>query len=494
MGIIQRQSIKKSVVNYLGVGIGAISTLFIYPHSLDEYGLLQFMVATAALIVPFANLGGNMTVVRFFPDFKNEQNGHNGYLSFLLLSTLLGFLVITALLLFFQNSIYQFYSDKDPLLLQYLPYVIPLTYLMANIIILVHYTSNFHRVVVPSIFHELLLKIALPTLILLFLAGLLSTEALVKSYLVIHLIILLLLFAYLHYLGELKLKLNFQFLTRPMAKKLSSYAIFAILGSLSSILAFRIDIFMVGNFLGTKMVGVYGIALFIANSIEVPQRAIISITSPFVSQAMSDKNYEEVRQLYQKVSINLSIVGIALFLLVYFNFDDLFSLIPKGEKILPAKYVVLFLGLAKLTDMITSVNGQIIGFSSRYRFNLYAVVFLGLMNILLNIYLIPKYQIIGAAMATAISIILYNLLKLAYVYLKFGIHPFTRNTVQLLVLSIITTFALLLVPATDYLLLNIFIRTVVVGLLFAVGIFYFNIAPDLIDIAKKTWARLQINK
>lgn len=486
MGVIQRQSIKKSVVNYLGVGIGAISTLFVYPHSMDEYGLLHFLLATAALIVPFANLGGNMMVVRFFPDFKNEENGHNGYLSFLLLSTLAGFLIISGLLLLFKDNIYGYYnqSDKDPLLVQNLHFVIPLTYLIANIVILVHYTSNFYRVVVPSMAYELFMKIAQPTLILLFIAGLLTVSSLVKGFLIAHAIVLLLLLVYLFYLGELKLRLNLQFLTRPLLKKMGGYALFAILGSLSSILAFRIDAFMVGNFLGTELVAAYGIALFIANTIEVPQRAMISITSPIVSQSMNEQNYGAVQQLYQKVSINLGMVGVMLFLLIFFNFDDLFTLIPKGEKILPAKYVVLFLGLAKLTDMLTSVNGQIIGFSPRYRFNLYAVIFLGIINVFLNIYLIPKFQIVGAAMATAISLVLYNIIKLGFVYFHFSLQPFSRSTLKLLALAGITALCLLYFPTTNSLLLNIALRTIVVSILFAIGIFYFKIAPDLIDLVK----------
>ena len=257
MGVIQRQSIKKSIVNYLGVAIGAISTLFIYPHSKEEYGLLQFLLATAALIVPFANLGGNMMVVRFFPDFKNEKNGHNGYLSFLLLSTLGGFLIVSGLLFLFKNQIYDYYyqSDKDPLLVQNLHYVIPLVYLIANIIILVHYTSNFFRVVVPSMAYELFMKIAQPSLILLFMAGLLTVSSLVKGFVVAHLIVLVLLCLYLFHLKELKLRPNFAFLTKPLLKKMGGYALFAILGSLSSMLAFRIDAFMVGNYLGADMVG-----------------------------------------------------------------------------------------------------------------------------------------------------------------------------------------------------------------------------------------------
>ena len=171
----------------------------------------------------------------------------------------------------------------------------------------------------------------------------------------------------------------------------------------------------------------------------------------------------------------------------YWSFSILktFSpLIPKGEALLSAKYVVLFLGIAKLTDMLTSINGQIIGFSSRYRFNLYAVIFLGIVNVFLNIYLIDLFQITGAAIATAISLILYNLIKLGYVYYHFGFHPFSTNTLKLFGLVGISTIALIFFPGTDFLVLNIILRTLLTGVLFAIGIFYFKIAPDIIDFVK----------
>lgn len=492
MGIIQRQSIKKSIVNYVGVGIGVISTLFIYPRSLDEYGLLQFLASAAILLAPIANLGSAMTVVRFFPDFKNDKNGHNGYLGLLVLSILVGFLVMVGLLFLLRNPIYLFYeSREDSDLIPYLLYVLPLTYLMANVNMLINHISNFKRVVVPTIINDLFLKVAQPSLIILFLLGIVTTDEMVWLYLLVYLSIMLGLFAYLHYLNELKFRINFAFLTKPFLKKIGAYIGFAILGSVSSLIAFRLDIVMVASYLGRELAGTYGIALFIVNSIEIPQRSMISIAAPIISSAIKEKNYEEIEQLYKKVSINLGVFGLLLFLVVFFNFEDLFTLIPKGEKLLLAKYVVLFLGLAKLTDMFTSVNGQIIGFSKYYRFNMYSVAFLSILNVILNLILIPIFKINGAAIATAISIIFYNLLKLAYVYLKFGIHPFSRNTVQVLVLSIITAIGLLFFPSTGILILNILLRAVFVGFLFAIGIFYFNIAPDIKDLVKKTLAKIQ---
>ena len=42
MGVIQRQGTKNSIIGMVGVSIGALATLFIYPHALEAYGLVRF--------------------------------------------------------------------------------------------------------------------------------------------------------------------------------------------------------------------------------------------------------------------------------------------------------------------------------------------------------------------------------------------------------------------------------------------------------------------
>ena len=492
MGIIQRQSIKKSIVNYLGVGIGALSVLFVYPRAEAIYGLLLFLIATANLILPFASMGINVLVVRFFPEFKNKESGHNGYLALLLVSVLVGFLVVAGLLWLFQEPLLQMYADKkDPAYLQFIPYAIPLTLLLIYINLFVQYTANFHRVVVPAIVHELFLKIAQPTLILLFLGQFLHQAGVVNSFLLIHVVILLALVIYLKSLGELTIQFNFSFLQPDLLKRMAAYAGFGILGGLGSILAFRIDTFMVGTLLDFALTGLYGIVFFIANSIEVPQRAMLSITAPIVSQKMKEKDYEAVNELYQKVSLNLLLVAVLLFLLIWFNFDDLFALIPNGERIRAIKIVALILMSGKLIDMATSINGFIIGFSSKYWFNLVAVLLLGVLNISLNILLIPKYQLVGVAIATASSIAIYNIIKLVYVYYRFKMQPFTWNTLKVLALAASIILVMLVLPSSDYLLLNLVVRSILLtGFYFGV-VYYFQLSPDLIDLLKGFLERLK---
>ena len=77
---------------------------------------------------------------------------------------------------------------------------------------------------------------------------------------------------------------------------------------------------------------------------------------------------------------------------------------PKGEVYKVGKFVVLFVMLGKLIDMASGANGEIIGLSKYYKFNMYCILFLAVLTVVGNYFLIPALGVTGAALATAISL------------------------------------------------------------------------------------------
>ncbi len=71
MGIIIRQSIKGTIVNYVGIAIGFFTTFFVltFPYR-REIGLTRVLIEAATLIVGLAQFGANSSIVRFYPILK----------------------------------------------------------------------------------------------------------------------------------------------------------------------------------------------------------------------------------------------------------------------------------------------------------------------------------------------------------------------------------------------------------------------------------------
>src|SRR5688572_20063268 len=90
MGVVINQSIKNTIVTYLGFGIGAINVLFLYTSFLsDEYfGLVSYLLSTANIMMPLMAFGVHNTIVKFYSSFKTKQS-QNSFLTLMLFLPLL---------------------------------------------------------------------------------------------------------------------------------------------------------------------------------------------------------------------------------------------------------------------------------------------------------------------------------------------------------------------------------------------------------------------
>ena len=494
MGIIQRQSIKQTIVNYVATGIGALSTLFVYPLAESMYGLALFLTGTASFIFPLASLGITSLTIRFFPNYEDSSNRHHGFLSFLLLAIGLSFSIFLVAiwllappllhlldLLSFNVSLFQELSGP----------IIVLSLILALNVLFTNYISNFGKIVVPAVFNNLWTKIALPALILLVAFNTIDQTLFVRGVILYHVVALIVLIIYLRFGLEEKLgKPHQQFFSRPVFRRMGEYSLYGMLGSLGSILAFRIDYIMVAAMTTLSSTGVYGIAQFIGNSIEMPTRSVYSVAGPVIAKAWKSGDMTEIASIYKKASINLLFVGLFIFLVIWPSLDDLFRLTTKYEILVEAKNVVLFVSIAKLFDMTTSVNSEIIGYSRYFRFNLYATLILGATNLLLNYLLIPRMGINGAALATMLSIMLFNFAKVVFIWNRIKIHPFSINTIKMTGLAIITLGLMNLFPNLPHPLLNILKNGVLASIFFFLPGIGLKLAPDIHKVVLDTWHKL----
>jgi Na+-driven multidrug efflux pump len=85
--------------------------------------------------------------------------------------------------------------------------------------------------------------------------------------------------------------------------------------------------------------------------------------------------------------------------------------------------------------MGTGFNGEIITYSKFYKFNLIAIALLVVLNIALNLVfiLVFKLGIEAVAYASLISMVVFNLSKLWFIYRKFKLFPFDKSFLKLVI-------------------------------------------------------------
>ncbi len=490
MGTIQKQSINQSLVNYIGVGVGALSVMFLYPTDKEAYGIARFLLGTGLLLAPMINLGFSAVTIRFFEEFGDNRDNKKGFLGFLLLSNLIGAAIFLLLAFLFKEQIFEFYEEKSPLFQKFLPYLLPLAIFFSVFQILTSYSTNYHKIVVPSMIQNMV-KITLPFLFILLAYNVIGYEGMAKGLVAHWALAVLATFFYLYYLGALNWKLDFAFLTSERLGRIRSFATYGLLANYGSLLATRIDEFMIPTLIDFTSNGVYAIAAFIGTAIMIPGTAVMQISSPIIASAIKNGDWDNVGKIYSKASTNLTLVGLFFFVAIICSVEDLFSMMSKPEELVGGFSVVLFICLAKLIDLMTSVNNQIINYSKYYRFGMWAIIVLGVMNVFLNLYLIPKYGITGAAMATFSSLVLYNILKLLFIYLKFNIQPFTRQTIILLLIALVSFIVGYWIPITETAWIDILIRSTAISLFYIPSVLYLNISPDINLLLKQRWEKIK---
>lgn len=481
MGIVIRQSIKTTVVSYIGFAIGYLNTLFLFPLILskEQIGLTRLLISVTFLFATFASLGAGNIPIKFFPYFRDEKKQHNGILGFMLSVGMIGFFLFVIVFLFLKDVIFNIYTKNSPLLLEYYFYFIPFTLIIVFTTIFESYLIVQQKPILPAVVREILMRLLLMLGLTAIYFGFFSFNTFANAIIIYYALGLLILIVYIKKEKVLFLRPNLQIVKSPHFKEMITFAVFVIIGNAGAIIIANVDSLMLSAYIGLGSAGIYTIAFFIAAVIEIPKRSISQVIIPIVSQANKNGDTPKLKELYQKTSLNQLIVGGLIFLGIWCNIDNIFKLIPNGEIYSPGKWVVFYIGLSKLFDMATGVNDEIIGTSKYYKFQLLFYIFLAVVGVSTNVIFIPKYGITGAAIASAISIFLFNTIRFFFLLYVFKIQPFSLSTLKVLAVFGLTLLISYLISPPHNFILDIFLRSVLIIILFLGLVLLINVSEDV---------------
>lgn len=458
---------------------------------MELHGLSMFLLTASLMFAPFILLGSSAVAINNYPEFKTEDKRDNGFLSFIFLIYLTGSFLFAIAFLFGEDWLSHYFVSHNGKYDKYFQYILPLTILQAGCTLIDVYLNNFTKVIIPALLKEFLLKLTLPLLIGLHILGYITVGMVVWGLLANYIIALSLLLLYTSYLRRQSFHFTLQFLTKSRLQKIANYSLFAILGVFGNQMVVYIDTIMIKAILPDfSYISIYNMHSSMANFINMPVIAIISVASPFVAKYIAGKEDIKLVNLYISTSTIMLLLGCFLFTGIIINMDAVYQLMSNGAAYRTGFWVVVFLGFAKLVDMATGLNSQIIGYSQFYKFNFYALIILGLSNAILNYFLIHLTGVSGAALATLISLTLFNVAKLLYVKKKFGIWPFTIHDFYIVIIACVCGLIASVLPVGQNPYFQIFIRTIAFSILFWPLIIYFNFSPKVTEIWQQIWKKV----
>jgi len=224
-------------------------------------------------------------------------------------------------------------------------------------------------------------------------------------------------------------------------KKIFSFAIPVSIFSLSLVLLFNADIYILAHFFGPKTVGIYGMASPTAGIIPSFAIALSAVLLPELSKLKSiEKDGIKSILVSLKASFNITFpVALSLFAfsspIIYFLFG-----VQEGG------WVLKLLSIGMLFYSIFYISSTSLQAMGKQWTPMKITVLIATINVVLNYILIPKYEINGAAFATMISCIIGMIL-------------------------IVKSLRVIFVPEKKFVLLSIFIFVLMMGFESIVGLF-----------------------
>lgn len=470
-----------------------VSTKFL---SVEQLALSRLLFENSLLFAAFAHLGTPFIADKFFGLFRDDEEEHHGILPFLLLLPFAGSLLFGMLYLACSDSIQAYYAVRSPMILQYHLLVVPLTIFWIYISVLEAYCRNNARIAVPGFIREVYLRLANVLLILLFGFGWISFDFLLYSLVGAYGVAIILLIIYINYLGKWYWRMpDRSILTSGVLWQILGYGSFTLLGGIGVNLMLFIDRSMLAGERGLVSTGIFIIATYIAGVIEIPRKAIAQISIPLISTALLNNDLTHVQLMNRKSALNQLIVGGVFFLLIWASIDEIFYLIPKGSTYGEGKYVVLFMAIVKVFDIATGLNTEIILYSKYFRFATLFIVCSAILGFCLNLWLIPIYGFTGAAIATAVTTLVYSISRMSFVYYKFGVLPFSIKTIQVVLILLLLYAFTFLVPDYSKTILSamamLFLRSGILFALFMTFILWARISEEINSLANGVWVRLR---
>lgn len=480
MGVVKRQGIKNTISSYVGILLGFVSLLIIQPRFLkpEEIGLARVLFAFATLVSTIIPFGITNITVKYFSHFKDESKRHHGFLGFVLLFFLIGFIVCASGLFIFQEFIIAQYRKQSPLIIDFYYYILPFSFFLALINVLNNYLITLFKSTVPSYLTDVWARVGFIAVILLYSFGYFTLQQFIGGYVAVYAVQVSLLVVYLLKVDKAAIKIDWEFLKTQPVKEMIQFGLLLSTTAVAAIGLKTLDAVFLGKYQMLSFVGIYTIAAFIPTIIEAPLNALDRIVVARVAQSFNNGNFDELRNVYYQSVKYLSLIGGLLFAGVVTNITFLLNLI--GKEFAGGVQVVYIIAFGSLVTMLGGSSNALLIYTSKPWQGALMLVMLVVITVLLNMLLIPHFGMNGAALSTAISAILFTTGKFYLNYSRFKFQPYNWVIFRIVLAILISTLIGLLIPSVNSDIVNILLRTTIVSGVYVLLVYLLKIAPELL--------------
>ena len=245
------------------------------------------------------------------------------------------------------------------------------------------------------------------------------------------------------------------------------------------------DILMLGYFTNPLTVGLYHPAARTAGLLQALLLSFLSIYAPLAAQFHSQGDKVKLSNTYQLVNRWLLIFAIPI--------SAVFVLFPEkvlllfGSQYLESSQVLVLLTIATFAQAILGAAGPTLSMSGHTKLVLFNSIGTFILNFGLNIWLIPIYGILGAAIATLTSLTIIGLIRVTQVYFILKINFLNLKLIKpilsgLVCYSVLIAIKPLIIEYSTF--ITLFIAIITSIFVFGLILFLLKIEDEDKDILK----------
>ncbi len=408
MGIVQRQSAWNLVSGYLGVLLGALNALVLFPLAFpnpENMGGVRWLISASLLLGGVAHLGWPQTMVTFFP--KIPARFHASTLRFgLLLSA--GVLAIMALALYHPLGKAALVDLSGGVERDELAFLLPMAVAYVGFELFASRLIHAQQVILPYWLKDAGRKGWLTLLLLVRMSGFLRDQT---PFLIALLLGYVIQAVWIWYRSRQLPALSETDSSGDWPRRAMLKYSAVMLGTVAAQMAFgQLDILMVGAWLGLTAVAHYSIAFNFGIVVSMPMKAMNASLRPIIAKLVATESWEEVRTLGERSLQSQWLASGWIFLVAL-------AVSPWAFNVLPANYqgglgAVMWIAGAQVVNVATGPSGLVLVASKSFRWELYANVALITFAVGLGQWWIPDHGVTGAAQVIFVAMVLYNGVKL----------------------------------------------------------------------------------
>lgn len=193
---------------------------------------------------------------------------------------------------------------------------------------------------------------------------------------------------------------------------------------------------MLGYFSTPELVGLYNAAYPLSEFVSTPLTALMLIYTPVATGLYSQNLMTELRRNYTILTKWIVSLTLPLFLVLCL-FPEAVLNLTFGSAYIAAAPALRILSLGFIIRNLFGPNANTLLAIGKSRFIMWVTLITAIMNVLINIVLIPPLGIVGAAIALAVSLTLASIILSLKLYLSWHIQPLSKNLLKPLITSIV---------------------------------------------------------